>query len=350
MKKENGFSSVEVLIASAITLCVMAGVMGSLNSSMVLSRKVNQTTDMEQNLRAGINFMVRDLLAAGCGIPTGGIPVPSGTGVNIFRPGPQLQNYTFPASTLSLVGVTPGPNLGDEWEGQPTDLVNILYADNVLLLNDHPITTITRDSQKVSITINNATPITGINNPVKTGDLIMLTNAKGSTLVCVTSVAGQVINFATGGDVFHLNQHNALAGSVRAIDNDDDESDGVIVTGFPSTSATRVYMITFFLDFATNPDMPRLVRRVNSDPGRPIALVLDNLQLTYDLVDGVTNPTNVDIPTGTNTNQQIRKANLMLSGRSSAPMLETGDYFRKTMTTQVSFRSMSFVDRYRSGQ
>ena len=34
--------------------------------------------DASQNLRSGMNFLVRDLVQAGRQIPTGGIPIPSG--------------------------------------------------------------------------------------------------------------------------------------------------------------------------------------------------------------------------------------------------------------------------------
>ncbi len=64
--------------------------------------------------------------------------------------------------------------------------------------------------------------------------------------------------------------------------------------------------------------MPRLIRRVNNRPGEALALVLDDLQLSYDLVDGVTNPTNVGTPTDPNSPNQIRKANIFISGRSTS--------------------------------
>jgi hypothetical protein len=44
---------------------------------------------------------------------------------------------------------------------------------------------------------------------------------------------------------------------------------------------------------------------------------------------------------------QIRKANLMVSGRSRIPMRGTRQFFRNRLFTQVSLRSLAFVDRYR---
>ena len=103
-------------------------------------------------------------------------------------------------------------------------------------------------------------------------------------------------------------------------------------------------MITYYLDTTTDPDNPRLVRQINNSPGQAVALVLENMQMSFDLVDGVTNPTDVPAPSSPN---QIRKVNIAVSGRSSVPLRNTGEYMRRTLTTQVSLRSMSFIDRYR---
>jgi hypothetical protein len=87
------------------------------------------------------------------------------------------------------------------------------------------------------------------------------------------------------------------------------------------------------------------MRRVNYDAERLIGYGVDGLQVTWDLVDGVTNPANVDAPEPPNTPHQIRKANLQLTARAVDP--GTGEPLRATLTTQVSLRSLAFVDRYR---
>ena len=153
----------------------------------------------------------------------------------------------------------------------------------------------------------------------------------------VSRVAGQNIFFDSG-DPLRLNQPGASQGSITQIKN------GAV---FPPTTATRVWLITYYLDFTTDPAMPRLIRRVNNKPGEAVALVLDDFQLSYDLVDGVTNPTNVETPVAPNSPNQIRKANIFISGRSTSRVRNTGDFLRRTLTTQVSLRSLSFIDRYR---
>jgi hypothetical protein len=344
MKKEQGFSTVEILMSSAITLIILSSVLSLLNSSIGHTKKTTQMTDLEQNLRAGMNFVVQDFIGAGWGIPTGGIPIPSGDGSTpVNRPGPPGTSLVFDYTMIPAV--TPGAGLGPGDDGRTTDMVNILYADSLLTLNQFPLASIASNGS--TATVNDGTPILGIVNPIRPGNLIAFSNAQGNTVQCVTRVSGQMMYFEAG-DPFNLNQPGASQGSITQLrsdngDGDEDYHDGA----FPLTTATRVWLATFYLDFTTNPQMPRLIRRVNFNAGEPVALVLDNFQLTYDLVDGITNPTNIDTPTEPNSPNQIRKVNLLLSGRSSSPIENSEEYLHHTLTTQISLRSLSFIDRYR---
>jgi prepilin-type N-terminal cleavage/methylation domain-containing protein len=335
MKKEHGFSLVELMIATLVTLILMAGTMGAFNDAMGLNEKAALIADLEQNLRAGTNLLVQDLINAGWQVPTGGIPIPSGAGaLAVARPGPQGANYTF-ATVATLAAVNPGAGLGPLGNGRATDMVNILYADNQLQLNERPLDAIAANGS--TATVNAATPITNVTNAIAAGDLIAFSNALGNTLQCVTRVENQVMYFASG-DPGNLNQPNAVQGSITQL-----KSGGV----FPPTTATRVWLVTYYLDIVTDPQMPRLIRRVNYRPGSAVGLVLEDLQLSYDLADGVTNPTNVKTPVAPNSPNQIRKATVFLSGRSSARVRNTNSFLRHNLTTQVSLRSLSFIDRYR---
>ncbi len=106
--------------------------------------------DLEQNLRTGINFAVRDFLTAGWGIPTGGIPIPSGAGaLAVKRPGPPGTTILF--DSLVIAAVNPGAGLGPASSGQATDMVNILYSDNTLPLNQTPLTSIAANGSSVTV-------------------------------------------------------------------------------------------------------------------------------------------------------------------------------------------------------
>lgn len=334
MKREQGFGLIEILISMTLFLVVLATTLGSLNDALSINEKTMQMTDLEQNLRAGVNLMVQDFIQAGWGIPTGGLPIPSGVGSQtVNRPGPPGAGYTF-SPLLTIPAVNPGAGLGPTAHGRATDIVNILYADNLLPLNQSPLDSISGDG--TSVEVDAGTPISGVDNAIAPGDLIAFSNSFGSTVQYVTAVDGQTITFAAG-DPMNLNQPNAPQGALLNL-----QEEGV----FPPTTATRVWLVTYYLDTTTDPETPRLIRRVNNRTGSVVALVLDDLQLSYDLVDGATNPTDVKTPAAPNSPNQIRKVNVFLSGRSDTRIRNTGEYLRRSLTTQVSFRSLAFVDRY----
>ena len=87
--------------------------------------------------------MVRDLMQAGEGIPQGGVSLPySGAASAINRPGTDPA-VTFPVAYTTLPAITPGylagqfatslnPSTGATLTGVRTDIINIIYADNIL--------------------------------------------------------------------------------------------------------------------------------------------------------------------------------------------------------------------------
>ena len=89
------------------------------------------------------------------------------------------------------------------------------------------------------------------------------------------------------------------------------------------------------------------MRRVGFGTPRLLGVGIENLQATYDIVDGTTNPTNQTDAVAPNTQSQIRKLNLFVSEQSVAAFSVTRQVLRSSVATQVSMRSMSFVDRYK---
>jgi hypothetical protein len=218
-----------------------------------------------------------------------------------------------------------------------TDVITVLYADRTLALDSKPHVAIADDGS--TMTVDDAVPVTGTGG-LKAGDLILFTTEKGSALQMVTATPdSQVVEFDEG-DAMQMNQRAAPQGTILNLKDVD--------TGtFPQTTALRVYMISYFVDLPDGSDLPRLVRQVNMGDDLAIAMGVENLQVTYDLVDGTTNPTNVqDVPTGNSPNQ-IRKVNLYVAARSQDVDPQTREFFRNSMATQVGLRSLSFVDRYR---
>jgi hypothetical protein len=337
-RRDDGFSVAELLIAMTLSVTIIGTALGGFRNLSEASDGVSLGADMNVNLRTTINLMTRDLLSAGRGIPVGGIGIPSGNGVQaLFRPSP-LDNLTFPVG-VTLPAVSPGnaigPAIGDDpatvaIEGAQTDLLSILMSDPSLVLDQLPLTGIGADGR--SVTVDPATPIDVQPDGINVGDLIMLTNARGSTLMMVTGRVGQTIQFDAN-DPMRLNQVGAPAGTIFNLQS----APGV----WPPTTATRIQMISYYLDDSDRA-RPRLMRRVNMFPPRPIGVVIENLQLTYDTVNGVDNPQNQPAPPP----NQIRKANVFVAGRTHREWRRTNNFLRTSVSAQVSLRSLAFVDRY----
>ncbi len=341
----SGFTLLELLVSIAILVLILAGTLAALNDASHATDAVMLMADLNQNLRAGMNYMIRDLVQCAEGLPTGGIPIPSGgSGGLINRPGPTGANLTFPATYSTLPSIIPGPALGPNLI-EPSDLITILYADNTLPLASFPINNPSHPTchgaiafTGISATFDAAcTSLTNGNVSIQPGDLIMFTNSLGNVLQTVTSVAGQTLKFAAG-DAFNLNGRTDPQGTMKQLQS----PPGV----FPPTTATRVWMITYYLDATSDPLRPSLMREINFNPAQPVSLAIEDLQVSYDVIDGLTNPSSVKQPTLPDTPNQIRKVNLYLAARSDNLFTVNHTYFRNNLLTQVSLRSMAFVSQY----
>jgi Tfp pilus assembly protein PilW len=333
---DDGFSLIESLIATALTLVVVGAGLGAFTKGMDITDTARIISETNQSLQVAESLMVRDFIQIGQGIPRGGIPIPTGAGaVAIPRPAQAGAGLTFDAAWTTMPAVAPGGSIGPVVLGVTTDIVTMLYADSTLQLNQFQLAAVAADGS--SMTVNAGTPITTADG-LKVGDVILFTNALGNAMQMVTQTNNnQIVNFGLN-DALGLNQRGAAQGTIMNI-----QAGGV----FPPTTATRVVMISYYVDRVTDPTLPRLMRQVNGSAPQAIALGVENMQLTYDFVDGVGNPTNVeDVPVANSANQ-IRKINLFMSARSLDLNSHTKQFYRNTVATQIGLRSLSFMDRYR---
>jgi hypothetical protein len=105
-------------------------------------------------------------------------------------------------------------------------------------------------------------------------------------------------------------------------------------------------MVSYYLDNITAPPNTRLIRRLNWNPGVPVAETIENLQFKYNFVDGVTNPSGQStIPAG-ESESEIRSVDVTLGARSTNAWGQNHTFLRTNFTTQVSLRSMAYVNRY----
>ncbi len=341
LKRDHGFTLTETLIAMALTLVVIGAAVNAFNSSMRLADTARIVSEMNQNLQAGMSLIVRDMIQTGTSVPRSGISIPGGLGsLPVQRPGPTNGPggpvLNFPAAWEVLPAVIPGGAQGPLLNGVQTDIVTLTYADPTIELNAFPLAGIAADGS--TMTVNAATNVTGPDG-IKVGDIILFMNALGNTVQMVTGVNGtQTITFAAG-DPMGLNQRGAERGSIMDLQS----TPGV----YPPTTATRLLMISYYIDSVTDANLPRLVRQIGLGPQLAIAMGLENIQITFDVVDGLLNPTNVETPVAPNSPHQIRKINLFLSARSLDRNPNTRDFMRNSMATQVGLRSLSYTDRYR---
>lgn len=334
-----GFGLTEALVSLGIVAIVLAGSFSAFDDARRASDVGMMLADGSQNLRMAVALLTRDTIQTGRELPNAGIPIPLGNGIApIGRPSPPGSTLTFPSTWTALPAICPGDALGPTINGATTDIITVLYADSTLDLNEYPLTSILSDGSRM--TVDSRTVVTNARTGLREGDLIWFTNAVGNAIQTVTSVSGQNVFFAAShtADAFHFNQRTASSGSIMQIRSG---------TTFPTTSATRVTMVTYYLDSTSVAGQARLMRREGFQTERLVGMGIENLQLTFDIVDGTTNPTNQVDAVAPNSPSQIRKVNLFLASRSDQQLRQTGRQMRSSISTQVSLRSMSFMDRYR---
>src|SRR5947207_14011391 len=117
MKRQAGFTLIEVLVSTAIMMIIAGSVYAALTNAIRTTEGVALLADTQENLRAGMNYVVRDIVQAGEGIPQGGITIPNsggGTPVSALkRPLPPGSTPpTFPTSWTVLPAISPGYQLG----------------------------------------------------------------------------------------------------------------------------------------------------------------------------------------------------------------------------------------------
>jgi len=351
-----GYSLVELIVATGVMTLVMGATMAGLSDALKANDTVLMVTGMNGSIRAGMDLVVRDLLQVGSGLPPGHVILtPSGPDASLIKlPGPPGSSFTNSAGDTELAAVIPRPSRGPTINGVATDAITILTADNTF--TDVGLTAVTSTSVDVVASVD----IGSGPDRVTPGQLMMVTKGSATTLVQVTAVNASTrrITFAAS-DSLNLNQTTAgLDGNLAAVN-------AAAPANTPAnTRITRVRMISYYLD-ATSPDHPRLVRRINNgNPtsfdntlGTAVALDIENLQFTYDLNDGSTNPANVRFTTADLDGSgacapdpcaanQVRKINILLTGRSSNAANPTARIYRNTLTSQVSLRGMAFVNEY----
>jgi hypothetical protein len=358
----------------AVTLVALLATVMAFRMATYSNQNVTQREDMADNIRAGLNLLEQDVIMTGMGIPTGGITIPTfaatsscpGGTSNLARPLPTAAG-TFPACNTTLPSIEPGNALGpfitapDATSSVNTDVLTVVYADNtasststIIGMNAQPINGTSCPGGSISASGNSVTFATTCFNlsnlaasgvQINPGDLIMFSNTNGKALQEVTSVSGQTLNFASG-DAFRLNGiTGATGGTIKQLQNSTISGGVATYLGtYPPTAATRIWVVSYWLDNVTDPVHIRLDRAVNFNAPQPVGETLENLQFTFNFNDGVAVNQNT-VPSGY-SESQIRSVNLFMSTRSTSMLGQTKQYARENFQTQLSLRSMAYVNRY----
>jgi prepilin-type N-terminal cleavage/methylation domain-containing protein len=349
-KLENGFTLVELLIAMLVTLIILAGAVQLFTQSLHTSDLTVRRSEVQTEVRAALNEMQRDLAQAGTAVPLGGIAIPS------FATGGADPNFAcdtsrcylganIPFTQGVLYKVTPGDAIGPNIT-EPSDAIKITYVDPNLDWSAFTTTTIAANGSSLTMP---AGTLPAVNDPavgISAGDVVLLQNGIGSAVGVVTSVAGSTINF--GPDPLNLNQNAAPAGNIKAI-----ATPASNPVTYPATKVSRLVMITYFLQPLATPEGPdsRLMRQEGAHPPAPVAEHIEDLQITYDIVDDNTGALIANLPNAVSGNpptskpNQIRKININLTGRSFRPGMNN-KVQRVNLSTSVGPRNLSFRDRY----
>jgi prepilin-type N-terminal cleavage/methylation domain-containing protein len=354
MKRNAGFSLIEVLAATALMLIVMAATLRTLTDAIHANEGVTLLADTQENLRASLNYMTKDIVQAGEGIPQGGITIPNSGGggpisaLNRPLPPGAPAPVTFPVAWVALPAISPGFQLGlaslvanpaiqgATVAGLKTDMITVLYADTTMQdaagnwLNRYPIrqapfATCAAAAPSPNGTITTAGNTTTIvfdptcinintgNTAINTGDLILLQNnasgcAASGALVASDSCdannpsnPGSMALLTVTGVNLGANTVTFTCGDAFAL-NCSGLASGTVAQmqtagswAGVTVTATRVWMVTYYISNA-NPLKPMLMRQVNMNPAQPVGEVIENMQIFYDVLNPGSNPPALQVP------------------------------------------------------
>src|ERR1700756_3738325 len=373
LKSQRGFSLLELLVASSIGLTVVLVMTSLFKTGMDATMRVTQRAETQQNLRAAIELMTKDISLAGAGLPSGGLQLSTGgvpslyacnqtgtcyiTGDTYPNNGAGTPNYMFPLIPGFGVGVQNGAVIPAA-PGQVNSSITSIYCDYNFPLSNFTFTFPSGVSANVAV-VNGAVTPNNILAPggLQVGDLLMFlvatpgngTTSSGTSLVQNVAVVAKItgipnnttINFATG-DALNMNQTGG-ANNLAAVA-------GAAAAAGSQTSVCPLSAVSYFLQVPPaggTVQTPRLMRQVNGLNAVPVADGIINLQFTYDIIDNTTGTVvaNQQNPIGAGQSPNlIQKVNVWIMG--SSPTTNGNKSQNMYLATSVSTRDMTFCNSY----
>jgi hypothetical protein len=346
---------------------------------------VGSMSDVNENLRAAVNMVSRDLSQAGENIPLGGIPLPyGGTASAIKRPYPSTSTFPTPLSGSALympvliAGNGLGPSQGSGSTAISTDVVSMIGVNQSASFNQTVVSTTSPNQPTFSSTSATITVSTTAAGYVSPGQLVMLRNANSSCLLAVSSVntTTGVITFTHGdttNDLMGVNQFPTVSGTTGAITSGPTSgtilqletatlNSGKTTYAWPTTlTAYPISMMTYYMDSSTpERNLDKLTSMGTNACAavsctNVVALGIDVMQVFYSLsppatLNGVTSdPTENPWPTTTdttNTPNDIRKVVLNIVGETNHKNFANSQWYSKEIRNAVTIQNLDFYNKY----
>jgi hypothetical protein len=384
----SGFSLVELLTAMALSLLMFAMTFVLVQQLDNTADVVGSMSDVNQNLRAAVNMVSRDLSTAGGNIPLGGIPLPyGGSATTIKRPYPSTSTFPAPLSGSALyipvliAGNGLGPTQGSGSNQISTDVVSMIGVNQSASFNQTVVSTTSPNQPTFSSTSATITVSTTAAGYVSPGQLVMLRNANASCLLAISSVntTTGVITFTHGdttNDLLGVNQFPTVSGTTGAITSGPTNgtilqletatlNSGKTTYAWPTTlTAYPISMVTYYVD-STTPER-NLVKLTSMGTNacaavsctNVVALGIDVMQVLYSLsppatLNGATSdPTENPWPTSTdttNTPNDIRKVVLNVVGETNHKNFANSQWYSKEIRNAVTIQNLDFYNKYNLG-
>lgn len=352
-KSQDGFTLAELMISMVVALVVMGAIASLFKTGMNSVMLVTQRAETQQNMRAAVDLMVKDISMAGAGLPSGGIQLPTGAGATASKFGCEqngtchVPGNTYPTNNY-MYGIIPGFSNGVEASAvvpaapapAVNDSITSVYTDYNFPLWEYNVTfTVPGSGGAITLTPNAtyvpAPPLITAAGGIQVGDLIMLSNSLGTAVGEVTGLTAGGISFANL-DPLNINQSGAATNNIKAI------STGTNTIGY------RLFAVTYYLTVPINGQTPRLMRQVNGLTPVPVADDIINLQFAYDVYNSTTSvlDANQANPLGVAESPNlIQKINLSVMGQS---ITTYGNQAQSMfLATDISARNMAFRNSYK---
>jgi prepilin-type N-terminal cleavage/methylation domain-containing protein len=378
---QRGFSLLELMVATTLGLIVILAMTSLFRQGMNATFTVTQRAEVQQNMRAAIEMMTKDLSMAGAGLPSGGLQLATNNGaakVACNQTGVcYVPGDAYPQSSSGTInymyGVLPGFGNGVQNASVITsapaavnDSVTSIYCDYNFPLTNFSFSFPTNGyaaavAPATSITAGLPTSILAAGG-LTVGDLMFFlvstpgqgtasANGQGTSAAQTAAVVAEitgipsatVIDFAAA-DALNFNQTgpNSLFNTVANL--------GPSLGGGNTVTACRLNAVTYFLQVPPaggTVQTARLMRQVNGLDAVPVADNIINLQFSYDVINSVNSSitANQSNPIAAGLSPAlIQKINMWVMGQS---LVSSGNRFQSMyLASSVSAGNMSFCNSY----